>query len=224
MLITECQPRCQWSADQDVDRGYWLTLNCGCLWCTWSNSYTPVNKRIKNLVIIVISFVYSLTGYYYKVDRDSSCKSTWHKTNKDTCVPDCHLNNWNCISYLRHPISPEAFFNLITPSSSVSSSEGCPEVDVAVLWDSNSGEDGIESSGGDPILMNDNPNCLSILKGWRQITLTRSHWLSSACLENASAKEVFHYNSSKLITFSSLTHWLLDLFAKSAFFGQVGDF
>lgn len=77
--------------------------------------------------------------------------------------PVVHLNDWNCVSYLRHPISPEAFFNLITPSSSFSSSEGCPDVDVAVLPDTPSGEDGKESFGGDPTLMNDNPNCLSNL-------------------------------------------------------------
>lgn len=179
-------------------------------WWSTSSSKLKWQEFIKR--ITVINFVYS--GYYYKccagrLKLFRPVIQLGTRLIKTLKHPDVNLNNWNCISYLRHPISPEAFFNLITPSSSFSSSEGCTDVNVAVLPDTPSGEDGVVSSGGDPILMNDNPNCLSILKGWRQITRTRSHWLSSACLENAPAGKMIHFhliwltnNSSRLIIFS----------------------
>ena len=112
----------------------------------------------------------------------------------------CSGTDWDYLpttiaSYLRQPMRPDAFFNRTIPSSSFTSCEVCPK--VAVVPDTPAGGTDTGSLSTEATLMNDSPNCLSDLKGCRQVTLMRSHWLPRACLEKESELEIFTINKKR---------------------------
>ena len=112
----------------------------------------------------------------------------------------CSGTDWDYLpttiaSYLRQPMRPDAFFNRTIPSSSFTSCEVCPK--VAVVPDTPAGGTDTGSLSTEATLMNDSPNCLSDLKGCRQVTLMRSHWLPRACLVKESELEIFTINEKR---------------------------
>ena len=98
----------------------------------------------------------------------------------------------NDCTYLKLHIKPEAFFSFLIPSSILScSSPRCGVRDLPLVVEPFT----VEGDVGDPvslfeaILINESPNCLSLLKGCRQIIWMRSHCCSRAFFEKDAAKQ-----------------------------------